>query len=169
MICKKKVKALYGSDEVSKMFPGKKDCVKVTTKTGMKEKVQKELLLANLHEIYVQFNNETNEKIGFSTFCALRPKWCVTVGASGTHSVCICTKHQNAKLAMCTKIVLPWSYGMCVCDIQSKDCMLHHCDQCPNILALKNFLTGKLHENYDQDDAILFKKWQTMDRSNQKK
>ena len=55
---------------------------------------------------------------------------------------------------------------MCVCDLQSKDCMLHHCDQCPNILVLKNFLTGKLRENYDQDDA---KKWQTMDRSNLEK
>ena len=56
--------------------------------------------------------------------------------------------------------------AMCVCDLQSKDCMLHHCDQCPNILVLKNFLTGKLRENHDQDDAIPFKKWQTTDRSN---
>ena len=44
--------------------------------------------------------------------------------------------------------------------------MLHHYDQCPNILVLKIFLTGKVHENYDQDDAIPFKKWQTTDRSN---
>ena len=52
-----KVKAFYESDEVSRMCPGKKDCIKVTTKTGMKEKVQKRLLLADLHEIYVQFKN----------------------------------------------------------------------------------------------------------------
>ena len=51
------------------MCPCKKDCVIVSTKTDMKEKVQKRLLLANLHEIHVQFKNETNEKIGFSTFC----------------------------------------------------------------------------------------------------
>ena len=56
--------------------------------------------------------------------------------------------------------------AMCVCDLQSKYCMLHHCDQRPNILVLKNSLTGKLRVNYDQDDAIPFKKWQTMDRSN---
>ena len=42
-------------DEVSKMRPGKKDCIKVTTKTGTEEKVQKRLLLVDLHEIYVQF------------------------------------------------------------------------------------------------------------------
>ena len=52
------VKAFYESDEVSRMSPSKKDCVKVTTKTGAKEKVQKRLLFANLHEIYVQFKNE---------------------------------------------------------------------------------------------------------------
>ena len=44
--------------------------------------------------------------------------------------------------------------AVCVCDLRSKDCMLHHCDQCPYILVLKNFLTGKLRENYNQDDAI---------------
>ena len=59
-----KVKAFYES-EVSRMCPGKKDCVKVTTKTGTKEKVQKRLLLANFHEIYVQFKNETNKKLHF--------------------------------------------------------------------------------------------------------
>ena len=31
---------------------------------------------------------------------------------------------------------------------------------------MKNILTGKFRENYDQDDAIPFKKWQTTDRSN---
>ena len=57
-----KVKAFYESDEVSWMCPGKKDCVKVTAKTGTKKKVQKRLLLTSLHEIYVQFKNETNER-----------------------------------------------------------------------------------------------------------
>ena len=109
------------------------------------------------------------KKIGFSIFCVLRPKWCVTVGTSETHSVSICTKHQNAKLmiaAVDKKLYYRDLMAMCVCDIQSKDCMLHHCDECPNILALKNFLTGKLRENYDQDDAIPFKEWQITDRSN---
>lgn len=37
-------------------------------------------------------------EIGRSKFCALRPKWCIIAGASGTYSVCVCTYHQNAKL-----------------------------------------------------------------------
>ena len=130
-----KVKTFYESDEVSRMCPGKKGLAK----TGTKEKVQKRLLLANLHEIYVQFKNETNEKIGFSTFCVLRPKWCVTVGTSRTQSGCICTKHENAKLmvaAVDKKLYYRDLMAMCVCDLQSKDCMLHHFTvtmQCPNI------------------------------------
>ena len=75
-----KVKAFYESDEVSRMCPGKKDCVKVTTKTSTKEKVQKGLLLANFHEIYVQFKNETNKNCIFYILCAetkvVRNSWC---------------------------------------------------------------------------------------------
>lgn len=37
-------------------------------------------------------------EVGFTKFCELRPKWCVTVGAAGMHSVCICMIHQNVKL-----------------------------------------------------------------------
>ena len=36
--------------------------------------------------------------IGLSKFCELRPKWCVTVLSSGTHSVCVCNQYQNTKL-----------------------------------------------------------------------
>lgn len=28
-------------------------------------------------------------EIGLSKYCALRPKWCVLAGASGTHLVCV--------------------------------------------------------------------------------
>ena len=45
--------------------------------------------------------------IGLSKFCSLRPKWCVTISSSGTHSVCVCTVHQNTKLivvAFCSTI-----------------------------------------------------------------
>ena len=34
----------------------------------------------------------------FSKFAEFRPKECVLPGSSGTHSVCVCTKHQNVKL-----------------------------------------------------------------------
>ena len=39
-------------------------------------------------------------KIGFNKFCKFRPKNVVLPNASGTHSVCVCTYHQNFKLML---------------------------------------------------------------------
>ena len=60
---------------------------------------QKRFLLCNLHELYVLCKEQNPVlKIGFSKFCSLHPKWCVTVGSTDTQSVCVYTIHQNAKL-----------------------------------------------------------------------
>ena len=67
-----------------------------------------------------------------------------------THSVCVCTRHQNAKLmiaAVDKNLYYQDLMAMCVCDLQNKDCMMRHCDNCQNILVLKNFITDTLHEN----------------------
>ena len=39
-----------------------------------------------------------NVNIGFSKFCALRPKWCVLASSKMTHSVCVCSADQNIVL-----------------------------------------------------------------------
>ena len=62
---------------------------------------QKRCILCNLKELYVPFKNTNPEvKIKFSKCCTLRPKYCFLAGASGTHSVCVCTIHQNVKLLL---------------------------------------------------------------------
>ena len=61
--------------------------------------MQKRLLLCNLNEQHNAFlKAHPNMKIGFSKFCSMRPKWCVTSSSSGTHSVCVCSYNQNAVL-----------------------------------------------------------------------
>ena len=47
-----KVKEFFERDDVSRLCPGKKDCVSVKLEDGRKEKVQKRLLFSNLKEIY---------------------------------------------------------------------------------------------------------------------
>ena len=60
---------------------------------------QKRLLLCNLKELYCAYKEKyPHHKVGLSKFCKLRPKWCVTVSSSGSHSVCVCEIHQNTKL-----------------------------------------------------------------------
>ena len=93
----KDVLLFYQDDEFSRLMPGKKDCVSI----GRNIHEQKRLLLCNLNELYSAFKKKhPNHKIGLSKFCSLRPKWCVTVTSSGTHTVCVCTTHQNTTLAV---------------------------------------------------------------------
>ena len=62
---------------------------------------QKRLLIQNLNEFYAIFKERYPKiKIVVSKFSEFRPKQCVTVGAQGTHSVCVCTIHQNVKLML---------------------------------------------------------------------
>ncbi len=99
---KEAVDAFYESDEVSGHCPGQKDYKSVRDKeTGVRERKQNRLVLGNLRELYVKFlEDDAHPNIGFSTFCTLRPPHCVLAGSAGTHSVCVCTHHQNPKLML---------------------------------------------------------------------
>ena len=107
--------------------------------------MQKRLLLCGLKELYSSCKQKCPDvKVGFSKFCSLRPKWCVLVGSSGTHSVCVCTMHQTLVLMLST-VNLDKSYHdlivKVVCNRENKNCMLHRCDACLGIKAAKQFIT----------------------------
>jgi hypothetical protein len=177
------VKEFYCDDENSRLLPGKKDYVSI----GRNHHMQKRLILSNLKELYSSFKERNPAvKIGFSKFCMLRPKWCITIGASGTHSVCVCTYHQNVILLL-NAIKIDKTYHelieMIVCDRDSKECMVHRCSHCPGIEPLKAFLTKALirnesddsnadssdnsdSENDESDDPeITFNQWSSTDRA----
>ena len=60
---------------------------------------KKKLILSNLKELYVLYKENNPEiQISYSKFASLRPKKCILPGASGTHSVNVCSYHQNAIL-----------------------------------------------------------------------
>ena len=62
---------------------------------------QKQLILSNLNELYANIKSKyVSTSIGFSKFCELQPKWWVLAGSSVTHSVFVCTYHQNMKLLL---------------------------------------------------------------------
>ena len=83
------------------MCPGMKDTVSIQNKDGEKFKHQKHLVLSNLCELYAAWkeaNPDKDKKVGFSTVAALRPKYCVLGGATGTHVVCVCKYNPNPTL-----------------------------------------------------------------------
>ena len=61
----------------------------------------KRLILCNLKELHAIFKERFPErKLGFSMFASLRSKWYIPVDPKGTHSACVCTMYQNAKLML---------------------------------------------------------------------
>ena len=170
------VRGFYESDETSRMMPGIKDFASVKTAEG-RVHVQKRLVLSNLRELYQMFKDRyPNETVGFSKFADLRPKHCVLAGASGTHSVCVCTIHQNVKLMMLgariqdltsTNGTVFKTYNHCIaqviCNPSLPECYLHTCKHCPGIDALKESLLAVLDDNII--DSVTYKQWTTTDRS----
>ena len=109
--------------------------------SGEKAIKQKRLVLAILKELYAEFKKfHPDIKIGFSSFAALRPPWCVLAGSSGTHSVCVCVYHQNPKLMLMTltrKINLTDCLKAAVCSLESEECTMSECKKCPGKEGVK--------------------------------
>lgn len=161
------VTEFYLCEENSRICPGKKDYVAVRI-DGKSEHKQKQLLLCNLNELFVKFKETYPDiKIGRSKFCELRPKWCIIAGASGTHSVCVCSYHQNVKL-MIDGAKLNVEYKdlleALACDVNKYECMMSECKECGDEKALLNtFLEAD--EINEMPDDILYKQWVTVDRA----
>uniref|UniRef100_UPI00358EEC48 uncharacterized protein n=1 Tax=Myxine glutinosa TaxID=7769 RepID=UPI00358EEC48 len=169
-----KVREFYLSETISRQMPGMKDFVSVLV-NGKKQHMQKHLVLCNLKEVYELFKEaHPNVKIGFSKFAELRPRQYVLAGSSGTHSVCVCTTHQNVKL-MFTGAKLDSvtggefkDYSHCLAAIQCNppriECFFGKCSECPGMAGLQDKL-----ETYMQDnmiDQVQYKQWTSTDRSN---
>ncbi|XP_074105425.1 uncharacterized protein LOC141531478 [Cotesia typhae] len=130
-----KIENFYNDDEYSALMRGMKDFVSVRNNDGNRVHFQKRLVLSNLKELYQCFREiNPTEKIGFSKFASLRPKHCVLVGASGTHTICVCTIHQNFKLMMLEKSMK--HYSDCLDMII---CAIHRC----NVIWMQQLSRGR--------------------------
>ena len=106
-------------------------------------------------------------KIGFSIFCTVLPKWCVIAGSLGTHSVCVCNTHQNTILlvdALNWEVTYKGLVNKAVRDPSNRECMMHHCNNCPQTNALCKFLEEELSD-IDPDFQFHYSQWQTTDRA----
>ena len=168
---------MYLSDEMSRVMPGMKDYVSIMTDTGKREHVQKRLILCSLKELYEHFKTlHPNVKVGFSTFASRRPKHCVLAGGSGTHSVCVCTLHQNTKLMFIgSKLPIFSQQSIChyrhclaaiMCNPPSIDCYMSQCKQCPGTEKLQEKLLAIMDDNVV--DSIQYQQWTQTDRSSLK-
>ena len=130
----------------SRQLPREKDYVSI--QKGIHK--QKPLVLCNLHELFVAFKEGNPDvKIGFSKFCTVCLKWCVIAGSSGTHSLCVCTTHQNTILlvdALNLEVTYKDLVNKVVCDSSNRECMMHCCTNCPRTNTLHKFMEEELND-----------------------
>ena len=127
--------------------------------------LQKSLQLART--IYCFQRKHPNVNIGFSKFCALRPKWLVLTGSKIFHSVCVCSVHQNVMLlvdAMDWDLTYKDLIKKIVCNTESNKCIMHWCESCPGTATLKEFLDQVLNEHED-DEKRNYCQWDTTNRA----
>lgn len=167
-------KSFYLDDEFSRLMPGKKDFVSIK-ENGVRRHEQKRLLLCNLKELYSSFETQyPDNRIGFSTFASLRPENCILAGASGTHTVCVCTIHQNPILMVDTcKRLLPNEHRIdfnyksfmnaVICSEPTRACYFAECEKCPG----NDYLRELLINAFDSEDIerIEYKQWTSTDRA----
>ena len=104
-------------------------------------------------------------KIGFSKFAQLRPSQCILAGAADTHSLCVCTLHQNVKLMMGGGKLESLTdgklkhYRHCFsaiqCDPPNIECYSGNCSQCPDTKPLRVSLQVTFDEH--AIDTVEFK------------
>ena len=79
------------------------------------------------------------------------------------HHVCVCEIHQNLKFmvaALPDTVNYKDLMAKLVCSLESRDCMIHRCKNCPSKFNLVDYLESVLEtEDMDPDDTIVFKQW----------
>ena len=155
---------MYEDDEFICQMPGKKDYVSISK--GVHK--QKCLVLCDLREMYAAFKEKYPiVKLEFSKFCTFRPKWCVLAGCSCTHSLCVCSIHQNAILlidAVNWDITYKDLILKIVCDSTRKECIMHQCESCPARAGLKQILDEQLSD-VDSESEFHYNQWDTTHRA----
>ena len=87
--------------------------------------------------------------LSLEKFCTFQPKWCVLAGSASTHSVCLCSVHQNVIVlidGINWDITYKDSISRIVCNSTRKECMMHQCESCPGRAGLKQFLDEQLSD-----------------------
>jgi hypothetical protein len=129
-----------------------------------------------LKELHSHFKNlHPGVKVGFSKFASLHPRNCIMAGASGTHSVYVCTIHQNVKLMFeACKIselarigehhlsAYQHSLSTMICNPPRTNCFFRDCSKCPGPTNLENTLEDVFTDNAIEN--ITFKQWISTDR-----
>ncbi|KAL4705448.1 hypothetical protein ACJJTC_012835 [Scirpophaga incertulas] len=131
---RQKVTKFFERDDVSRMCPAKRDCLK---KNGIKK--QKRVLLNTVKDLTPKFAKETGINLSYPTLLRAKPFW-VVAPKSKDRETCLCVKHENFSLKF-NKLknlqeLPPGSIEKFIehyaCDVTSYECMRNLCEKCNN-------------------------------------
>ena len=131
------VKAFYEQDDVSRIFPGKKDDMRVIL-DGESVRKQKRLMLMTTREAYAVYKKEfPTNGVGKTKFQEFRPLWVLpTTGKD--QDICLCRYHENIELIL--RKIRPFSDNVplyandvvkhTVCSMDDEVCIDRDCKEC---------------------------------------
>ena len=97
----------------------------------------------------------------------------MNVNSSGMHKVCVCEYHQNVKLALLSlPVKIDYKDVICkaVCNIDTRNCLLHVCEHCPGKQGIQNYLINCFTNNENElDEDISYMQWTSTDRTTMNK
>lgn len=151
-------------------MPVIRDKITVILENG-KENRQKRLLNGSLNELHTYFHElNPTSTIGFSTFAKIRPRECILSGSTGTHTMCVCMRHENVNLQIRAIKSLPMMKDtdinqmiktFMVCDECTPNCFLLKCNNCPELNDFSNKLLSEVL-SYPME-SVKFKNWIRVD------
>ncbi|KAK3923447.1 Minor capsid protein L2 [Frankliniella fusca] len=134
------------------------------------DEVQKRLLLCNLKEAHIYFQEKNPDmKISFSKFAQLRPRYCVLAGSPGTHIVCVCQQHENIKLMLDALKLRQFevsgenlkTYKECLnlirCVPPTESCVFGSCSDCPGLEPMQEIL--EVHMDAEMMEDVTYNSW----------
>lgn len=153
-IVKQDIRNFFEDDEVSMVCPGKKDCI-----TKYKIKQQKRVLTDTLKNCHVKFLGKVDYKIGYVSFCKLKPFWVVQHKVS-ERNTCLCKVHANIDFlvsALFKKNIIDnsnikeFARHVC-CHIDNVACLQRMCGNCKDLQIPYNI--------FEADTTVTYFKWQ---------
>lgn len=146
----------YERDDVSRMCPGKKDCI-----TRAKKKKQKRYLLGSLKELHVKFNESSTFKVSYPVFCRFKPFWVIRpkINERETCACKTCTNIECLVIALKKAGAIDRSNAkdmasyIC-CDVDGISCLQRSCNTCKG--SEINYL-----EFSDETKSVVYDVWKT--------
>ncbi|CAI6359153.1 unnamed protein product [Macrosiphum euphorbiae] len=153
-LVKQDIHDFFEDDEVSMVCPGKKDCI-----TKFKIKKQKRVLTNTLKNHHVKFLGKVNYKVGYVSFCKLKPFWVVKHKVS-ERDTCLCKVHANIDFLVSALFkknisdnanIKEFTRHVC-CNIDNVACLQIMCGNCKDLQIPYNL--------FEADTTVTFFKWQ---------